>query len=198
MPLRQAPCCEILAGMVATFSSNDVSFLAGCSLRQLQWWDEQKVVIPARIGHAREYSQVSCIEACVVTALRRKGLSLQMIRTCLKAVRRELQREAESGKDSSEGLLIATDGRIVKVGSRRQVILFMTGLNRGAILVDLDQILGGIIEYIAKPPTWATRGAKFRDQQRTVPVQTSPAQGVGPATGRIFGSFESIVMASKA
>ena len=34
-----------------TFTSSDISTIAGVSLRQLQWWDEQKVVSPRHEGH---------------------------------------------------------------------------------------------------------------------------------------------------
>ena len=38
-----------------TFTSSDVSRIAQVSLRQLQWWDERKVVSPQHEGHKRVY-----------------------------------------------------------------------------------------------------------------------------------------------
>ena len=72
------------------FSSADVSRLAGVSLRQLQWWDERKLV-PARMEeHRRVYLTHQVLEILAVAALRRKGVSLQKTRRLLRLLRREL------------------------------------------------------------------------------------------------------------
>ena len=36
-----------------SYTSSEVSRIAGVSLRQLQWWDERKVVSPQHEGHKR-------------------------------------------------------------------------------------------------------------------------------------------------
>jgi len=54
-----------------------VARLSGVSLRQLQWWDEKKVVSPRHEGHRRVYSPAEVIEIKVIAELRRKGFSLQ-------------------------------------------------------------------------------------------------------------------------
>jgi hypothetical protein len=38
------------------FFSKDVSDISGISLRQLQWWDERKVVSPQQAEHRRIYT----------------------------------------------------------------------------------------------------------------------------------------------
>ncbi|MBV9082830.1 MAG: MerR family transcriptional regulator, partial [Acidobacteriaceae bacterium] len=48
-----------------TFSSSDVSRIAEVSLRQLQWWDERKVVSPHHEGHKRVYAAEEVIEITV-------------------------------------------------------------------------------------------------------------------------------------
>jgi len=40
----------------APFTSRDVILLTGITPRQLQWWDERGIVLPAREGHRRLYS----------------------------------------------------------------------------------------------------------------------------------------------
>jgi len=42
--------------------SVDVARLSGVSLRQLQWWDEQKVVSPRHDGHKRIYDMAEVVE----------------------------------------------------------------------------------------------------------------------------------------
>jgi DNA-binding transcriptional MerR regulator len=72
------------------FLSADVARIAGVSLRQLQWWDERKLVSPRIEDHRRVYVPDQVLEILVVAALRRKGLSLQKIRKVLRMLRREL------------------------------------------------------------------------------------------------------------
>ena len=39
--------------MEQRFTSRDVVSLTGITLRQLQWWDERRIVVPAREGRRR-------------------------------------------------------------------------------------------------------------------------------------------------
>src|SRR5258707_14471103 len=73
-----------------TYSSSEVSDVAGVSLRQLQWWDERKVVSPRHEGHRRVYYPAEVIEITVIAELRRKGFSLQKIRRVLRFLQREM------------------------------------------------------------------------------------------------------------
>ncbi|HTB12348.1 MAG TPA: MerR family transcriptional regulator, partial [Bryobacteraceae bacterium] len=66
-----------------TYSSIEVADVAQVSLRQLQWWDERKVVSPRHEGHRRIYFAAEVIEITVIAELRRKGFSLQKIRRVL-------------------------------------------------------------------------------------------------------------------
>jgi DNA-binding transcriptional MerR regulator len=62
------------------FNSIQVARICGVSLRQLQWWDERKVVSPRQDGHKRIYAAQEVVEISVIAELRRKGFSLQRIR----------------------------------------------------------------------------------------------------------------------
>ena len=75
-----------------TYSSIEVSDVAKVSLRQLQWWDERKVVSPRHEGHRRVYFTAEVIEITVIAELRRKGFSLQKIRRVLRFLQREMGR----------------------------------------------------------------------------------------------------------
>src|SRR5262249_25057524 len=54
------------------FLSADVSRMARVSLRQLQWWDERKVVSPRKEDHRRAYLPEQVLESLTVAALRQK------------------------------------------------------------------------------------------------------------------------------
>ena len=79
-----------------TYSSSEVAQVANVSLRQLQWWDERKVVSPRHEGHRRLYGPGEVIEITVIAELRSKGFSLQKIRRVLRFLQREMGRRFAS------------------------------------------------------------------------------------------------------
>src|SRR5690349_3585424 len=94
-----------------TFTSSDVSRIAQVSLRQLQWWDERKVVSPQHEGHKRVYQPEEVIEITVIAELRRKGFSLQKIRRVLRFLQREMGRHLADVLATDSKLHLLTDGR---------------------------------------------------------------------------------------
>jgi DNA-binding transcriptional MerR regulator len=96
-----------------TYTSSDVSQLAGVSLRQLQWWDERKVVSPRHEGHRRVYGPGEVIEITVIAELRRKGFSLQKIRRVLRFLQKEMGRRLSEVLQASSDLHLVTDGKSI-------------------------------------------------------------------------------------
>ena len=97
--------------MQQVFTSRAVVDLTGISLRQLQWWDERGIVVPARDGHKRVYSLDDLAEVAVICELRERGFSLQKIRRVIRFLQRELgKRLVETVRAASEYHLL-TDGR---------------------------------------------------------------------------------------
>src|SRR5437879_189423 len=96
-----------------TYSSSEVSEVAGVSLRQLQWWDERKVVSPRHEGHRRVYFPAEVIEITVIAELRRKGFSLQKIRRVLRFLQREMGRRLSDVLASESDLHLVTDGKSI-------------------------------------------------------------------------------------
>jgi DNA-binding transcriptional MerR regulator len=70
-------------------SSSEVAHIYKVSLRQLQWWDERSVISPRHVGHRRVYDHDQAVIVGVLSELRRKGCSLQVVRKILNTVRRE-------------------------------------------------------------------------------------------------------------
>src|SRR5262245_17324159 len=105
------------------FLSADVARLAVVSLRQLQWWDERKVVSPRIEDRRRVYSSEQLLEILTVAALRRKGLSLQKIRKVLRRLRRELGRQGNDVWSSKSKLYLLTDGNSVSVDDQPECVL---------------------------------------------------------------------------
>jgi DNA-binding transcriptional MerR regulator len=106
-----------------TYSSVDVARIANVSLRQLQWWDERKVVSPRHEGHRRVYELAEAIEITVIAELRRKGFSLQKIRRVLRFLQREMGRRL-AGLLSGDSLVhLLTDGKSLYLEDRHERII---------------------------------------------------------------------------
>ncbi|MGH7248121.1 MAG: MerR family transcriptional regulator [Pseudomonadota bacterium] len=106
-----------------TYISSEVSRVAGVSLRQLQWWDERKVVSPRHEGHKRVYLPEEVIEITVIAELRRKGFSLQKIRRVLRFLQREMGRRLSEVVGTNSDLHLVTDGKSIYLEERPDRII---------------------------------------------------------------------------
>src|SRR5690348_1376267 len=105
------------------FTSADVIDLTGITARQLQWWDERKIVVPQRRGRNRIYSVEDLAEVAVICELRRKGFSLQRVRQVMRYLQRELgKRLIETVTSGSEYHLLTDGKRIYLENSERQIV----------------------------------------------------------------------------
>jgi DNA-binding transcriptional MerR regulator len=106
-----------------TFTSTDVAKIAQVSLRQLQWWDERKVVSPRHEGHKRIYLAEEVIEITVIAELRRKGFSLQKIRRVLRFLQREMGRRLADVMAGGSSLHMLTDGKTIYLEDQQERII---------------------------------------------------------------------------
>ena len=106
-----------------TFTSTDVAKIAQVSLRQLQWWDERKVVSPRHEGHKRIYLPEEVVEITVIAELRRKGFSLQKIRRVLRFLQREMGRRLVDVLSSDSRLHLLTDGKSIFLEDQQDRII---------------------------------------------------------------------------
>ncbi|SRR5581483_2311279 len=105
------------------FSSNQVVAVTGITPRQLQWWDERGIVVPARQGHRRIYSMANLAEVAVICELRRRGFPLQRVRKVIRFLQKEFGKSlAETVSGASEYHLL-TDGKTIYLEtSARQIV----------------------------------------------------------------------------
>jgi DNA-binding transcriptional MerR regulator len=112
-----------VAGMQQHFSSNDVVVLTGITARQLQWWDEQRIVSPARAGHRRVYSWDELVTVAVLCQLRQRGFSLQRMRKVIAFLQKEFGTNLAAAVDASSECHLLTDGKHLYLRtSARQVV----------------------------------------------------------------------------
>ena len=101
-----------------TFTTSEVSRIARVSLRQLQWWDERKIVCPGREGHNRAYLPAQVLEVIVIAELLRKGFSLQGIRRVARFLKREGGHRLSRVLSRDPQLHLLTDGKSIYLEDR--------------------------------------------------------------------------------
>jgi len=123
LSLRRAEFCQgylvqFMSRSIAThdadqvFTSREVSRIAKISRRQLQWWDERKLISPRQEGHKRVYLPEQLIASMVVAELRRNGLPLQKMRRLMRFLRRQMPPRLQQHLSSpADGLYLLTDGK---------------------------------------------------------------------------------------
>ena len=105
------------------FASSEISEMTGVSLRQLQWWDEQKVVSPRHEGHKRVYLPEEAVEIAVIAELRRKGFSLQKIRLVLRFLQKEMGKRLNEIFGAESEWHLVTDGKNIYLEDNNQRII---------------------------------------------------------------------------
>ena len=153
--------------MERNFSSREVAALTGITLRQLQWWDERRIVVPERQGRRRLYSLGNLAELAVIAELRDKGFSLQRVRKVVRALEREFQRRLVETVTGTSEYHLLTDGRSVYVeNSARQVIDILKNSRQPIFAVCLSdtvrRITASYVRTRKKPVTRASRPSRAR------------------------------------
>lgn len=105
------------------YSSREVASLTGLSARQLQWWDAKRVLrssVPTHKTEAggfteRRYSPLDLFELAALADLRRRGFSVQKIRTILDTLRRRFDVRLYDAISDGGVVQLLTDGREVYV-----------------------------------------------------------------------------------
>ncbi len=125
--------------MQQTFTSRDVVSLTGITPRQLQWWDERRIVVAAREGRRRLYSMEDLAEVAVICELRHRGFSLQRVRKVMRFLQREFgKRLAETVSGASEYHLL-TDGKTLYLEtSPRQIVNILKNARQPMLTICLS------------------------------------------------------------
>ena len=128
--------------MQQNFTSRAVVDLTGISPRQLQWWDERGIVVPAREGHKRVYSLDDLAEVAVICELRDRGFSLQKIRTIMRFLQKELGRRLVETVWAASEYHLLTDGQhIFLEDSARGVVDLLKNARQPMLTVCLSDTL---------------------------------------------------------
>ncbi len=145
-----------------TYNSSEVARIAGVSLRQLQWWDERKVVSPRHEGHKRVYTPAEVIEVTVIAELRRKGFSLQKIRRVLRFLQREMGRRLSDILGTESELHLLTDGKTIYLEDKESRIVDLLKNARQPMFLVCVTDQARRLEALRKKPARAASGARRR------------------------------------
>jgi DNA-binding transcriptional MerR regulator len=105
------------------FTSREVVELTGITPRQLQWWDERRIVRATRQGHRRMYRMEDLTEIAVICQLRGRGFSLQRVRKVIKFLQVEFdKRLAETVRGGSDYHLLTDGQNLYLETSARQIV----------------------------------------------------------------------------
>jgi DNA-binding transcriptional MerR regulator len=105
------------------FTSREVVSLTGITPRQLQWWDERRIVVPEREGHRRLYSMENVAEVAVICELRRRGFSLQRMRKVIGFLQHEFGKTLAETVTGASDYHLLTDGQHLYLETSAQQIV---------------------------------------------------------------------------
>ena len=164
--------------MQQTLTSREVIELTGISARQLQWWDERGIVVPAREGHKRIYSIDDVAEVAVICELRDRGFSLQKIRRVVRFLQKELgKRLVETVRAASEYHLL-TDGRhIFLEDSARGVVDLLKNARQPMLSVCLSDTIQRVLDPIEGGKKARSRSRTARNAARSSSQRRAPSRG---------------------
>ncbi len=125
-----------------TFTSSEVCRIAQVSPRQLQWWDERKLISPRHEGHKRVYLPEEVLAVRVIAELRRKGFSLQKLRSVVRFLKREMGRRLSEVLSGEADLNLLTDGKSIYLeeGPGRVIDLLKTAQQPMFLVCISDQV----------------------------------------------------------
>lgn len=151
--------------LAQSFTSADVMELTGITARQLQWWDERKIVVPERSGRNRVYSLDDLAEVAVICELRRKGFSLQRVRQVMRYLQRELgKRLIETVTSGSEFHLLTDGKRIYLENSERQIVDLLKNSRQPLLAICLTDAVEEVqAEVHRRRALWRLRGKEERN-----------------------------------
>ncbi len=124
------------------FSTREVLELTGITARQLQWWDERKVVVPCREGRRRIYSGADLIDILTIEQLRRRKISLQQVRRVLRFLRTRLRaRFADLVEGKREHHLLLDGNKVYLETDTHQILDLLRNTEQPVFLICLSDVV---------------------------------------------------------
>ena len=124
------------------FSTRDVLDLTGVTARQLQWWDERRIVVPHREGRNRVYSAADLVDILVIGQLRQRSISLAQVRRVLRLLRNQLHmRLSDLVTGNREYHLLLAGKRTFLETDSKQIIELLRNTMQPMLLISLTNAI---------------------------------------------------------
>lgn len=148
--------------MQQEFTSREVVQLTDATLRQLQWWDERRIIVPARAGHRRCYSLEDLTEIAVICQLQSRGFSLQRVRKVMRFLKHEFgKRLAETVSGSSDYHLLTDGHSLYLETSARQIVDILKNSRQPILAISLSDT----VRRVRADVRGGKKGSKFTTAQ---------------------------------
>ena len=157
--------------MSAGFTSREVIALTGTTSRQLQWWDERGIVVPAREGRNRLYSVEDLSEIAVICELRGRGFSLQRMRKVVRFLQREFgKRLAETVTGASDYHLLTDGTNLYLETSPQQIVDILKNARQPMLAICLSDTVRRVRANIrsGKKQSWPAVNPRAQRRSKAV------------------------------
>ena len=163
--------------MKVLFTSAEVMARTGITARQLQWWDERGIVVPAREGHRRLYSLDDLAEVAVICDLRRRGFSLQRVRKVMRLLQKEFKKRLVDTVTAHSEYHLLTDGnKIYLKTSAEQVIDILKNSRQPMLTLCLSDTVRQIQAELKNEPEQVEPASARPARRKGAQSTTTPAK----------------------
>lgn len=162
-----------------SFSTRDVLDLTGVSARQLQWWDERRIVVPERRGRNRIYSAADLVDILVIGQLRERNISLAQVRRVLRLLRNQLHmRLSDLFTGDREYHLLLAGKRMFLETDSKQIIELLRNSMQPMLLISLTDAIKPLrveLKDLLKAPDATPAERKAPERSRRAGKQRATA-----------------------
>lgn len=156
--------------MAERWTSIEVMALTGITARQLQWWDERRIVVPERQGHRRLYSLEDATEVAVICELRKRGFSLQRVRKVMRFLQREFGKRLAETVSGSSSYHLLIDGKDLYLETSAEQIVDILKNSRQPVLAvclsDTVRRVQSILRGVKKSSLFEESGVRTLKKQK--------------------------------
>jgi DNA-binding transcriptional MerR regulator len=166
--------------MAQGFTSGQVMALTGMTARQLQWWDEQGLVVPAREGRCRLYSFDDLAEVAVIGELRARGFSLQRVRKVMSFIQQEFGKRLVDTVTAGADYHLLTDGENIYLEtSPEQVVNIMKNTRQPMFAICLSDTVRQVRAEVSGAQIAPAASEASEQAPKPLPAKAMKSAAVG-------------------
>jgi DNA-binding transcriptional MerR regulator len=135
------------------FSTQEVTRLTGATARQLQWWDEISLVVPAREANRRAYFPEQILDVQLMLELRRSHLPLETAQRVLRSFHgKAMPHLAEVARSRQKHFLLVNESGQWIVHSAEALMEQVARVAQPIYVISLREVLGRLGGLFVQSP----------------------------------------------